>query len=117
VCTNDSPFYTRWQSQAGITNFTRLFSEDRSEKFFFRRKLRFALRCNLTNENITRLYFSSDPDNPGLIKIRKCFLSYIRNISCDFFVPKFRIPGNAFKLFNMNRAEHIFLNNTFTDKD
>ena len=98
---NHDAFNTRLNTQGSITNVTGFFAEDGAQQFFFRRNRRFAFRRNLTDQNVTGLNFGTDVNDTGFIQIAQGFLTDVRNIAGDFFLPQLGVTGHNFKFFNM----------------
>ena len=49
--------------RSDVSSRRRLFTEDRAQQSFFRRKLCFAFRRNLADQNIARLHFGADSND------------------------------------------------------
>ena len=74
----------RWTSlQGSILNITSLITEDRLEKFLFRRWIGLTLRSNLTDDDITGLDMSTDANNTMLIQILGSLLTHVGYICCE----------------------------------
>jgi hypothetical protein len=71
--------------QRRILHITGLFTKDCTEQLFFRRQLGFTFRSHLSNQNVTRLHFSSDTDNATLVQIPRCLFTDIGNIPSHIF--------------------------------
>ena len=100
-----------------ISNFSCFFTENSTKKSFFCCKLCFTLWCNLAYKYIVRSNFRTDTDNSSFVKVTKCIVAYVRNISCNFFRSEFCISCLCFIFINMNRCVNIFLNKFFTKKN
>ncbi len=109
-------FHSRRHGQRCILHIASLLTKDRTEQFFFRGQLGFPFRRHLSYQNIARLYFGTDPDNPTLIQISQRLFADIRNISRDIFLPQLGIPGFHLELFDMDRREGVLADQFFTEQ-
>ena len=83
------------------------------KKTLFRSKLCFRFRSDLTDEDIARLHFSTDADNPIFAKIDQRLFRDIWNIACDLFFTEFCIAGSQLKLFDIDRSVSNLLEAVF----
>ena len=113
---NDA-FDARRADQRRVANVAGLFAEDRAQKFFFRRQLRFAFRRNFTDEHIARLHVSADADDAGFVEILQEGLADIRNVARDFFRTELGVAGFDFELFDVNRGVVVVLDETLGNED
>ncbi len=100
-----------------ITNLSRLFAEDSTEKSLLCRKLGFALGSNLTYKDISRVNLCADTDDTVFVKVCESVLADIGNISCDFLCAELGVSCFDFKFFYMNRCINIVTNKLFVDKN
>ena len=70
--------FAMWNTEGGITYFSFLVAENSAEESFFRCQFGFALRGNLTYQNVSRTYISTDADNTVFIKVLDSFFAYGR---------------------------------------
>src|SRR5258705_1421721 len=61
----------------GIADLTGFFAEDCAQQFFFGRKLGLAFGRDLADQNIARLHFRANPDNPSLVEVPQAFITDI----------------------------------------
>src|SRR5262245_2167328 len=80
---DDHTLNARGCDQGGISDITSLFSKDRSQELFFRGQLRFPLRSDLADQNVSRPYARTDPNHTTLIQISEETLTDIRNVARD----------------------------------
>ena len=60
---HDNTSLTVGHLQGVVADFASLFAEDCTQQAFFCGQFRFALRGDLTNQNIAGMYFRTDADN------------------------------------------------------
>src|SRR5690606_21211857 len=72
---------------------------------------------DLADENVARLHFRTDVRNTGFIELRKRGLADIRDVRGDFLGSQLRVARNRGQLFDVNRREAIFLDDTLGDED
>ena len=103
--------------QRGITHLTCLFTEDRPQQALLCSQLSLSLRSNLSDQNVTGTYLSTDTDNSALVQILQCVIADTRNISCDLFRPELCITCLCLIFFNMNGCIDIVHNKLFTQEN
>ena len=112
---NDTVFAVR-HAQRGVAHLARFLTEDGAQQALLGSQLGFALRGDLTDQNIARVYLGTDTDNPVFVEVCKRVLADIRNITGDFFRPEFGFAGFEFVFFNMHRGIHIVAHQFFVDE-
>ena len=113
---NNTGFAVR-KSHRGITHFSCLFAKNRTQQTLFRRKLRFALRRNLADKNISCMNLGSVADNTILIKILQSIVTAVRDLTSNFLRPKLCISGLKRLLLYMNGSIHIIAHKIFIEQD
>ena len=96
--------------QRSVPDFPRLFAEDSSEKPFFGRKLRFALRRNFTYENVAGLNLCAYSYDTVGVKVFQSVLGNVGNIPRNLLFAELSVPRLGFVFFDMDRREHVVLN-------
>ena len=66
-----------------VSYFLCLLTENSSQESFLGSKLGLALRCYLTDKDITRSDLSTDADNSSVIEVLESVLTNVGDISCD----------------------------------
>src|SRR5690606_6494987 len=94
-----------------------LFAEDGAQKLFFRRHRAFALRRDLTDQDVTGLNFSADVDDTGFVEVLQRFFRYVRNVAGDFFRTKLGIARHHFEFFDVNGGEDVVRDDAFRHQD
>ena len=112
---NDTVFAVR-HAQRGVAHLARFLTEDGAQQALLGSQLGFALRGDLTDQNIARVHLGTDTDNPVFVEVCKRVLTDIRNITGDFFRPEFGFAGFEFVFFNMHRGIHIVAHQFFVDE-
>ena len=104
-------------TQGRVTHFSCLFAEDCAEQSLFGSKFGFALRGDLTDENVARFDLCADHDDTVFIEVFEHFVAEVRNISGDLLVAEFGVAAFDFVLFDVNRSVQIVAHELFADKD
>ncbi len=98
---NNTRFPVR-NSQGCIPYLPRFFTEDRTKQPFFRGKLGFSLRSNLTDKYVSCTYLGTNTDNSAFIKILQRIFAYVRNIPGYLFRTQLGVAGFRLVLFYMD---------------
>ena len=114
---NDRTEITRLNAQGCVTNVRRFFTKDSTEEFFLWCHRAFAFWCDLTNKDITGLYFSTDINDTRFVEVAQGFLTDVWNIACDFLWPKLRVTCGDFEFLNVDRGEDVVTYNTLRDQN
>ena len=110
-------FQRRRSFQWSIFHITCLITKDGTKQFFFRRRIRFTLRCNLTNHDITRLDTSTDSYDTIFIQVFSSFFTYIRDIRSQLFHTTFCFTNFQRIFLYVNRSQQVFAYHTFVQYD
>ena len=114
---NHHTFQRRRSFQRSIFHVTCLITEDSPKQFFFRRRIRFTLRRNLTNHDITRLDTSTDSYDTVFIQVFGSFFTYIRDIRSQLFHTTFCFTNFQRIFLYVNRSQQVFAYHTFIQYD
>ena len=114
---NNYPLQRRRCFQRSIFHITSLITEDCTKQFFFRRRIRFTFRCNLTNQYITRLNTCTDTYDTILVQILSGFLTHVRNIRSQLFHSSLGFTNFEWILFYVYWSQQVFTNHTFIQHD
>ena len=106
---DDGAFHARRHLERAVLHVLGFFAEDGREELFFRRQLGFALRRDLADEDVARLYMGSDPDNAPLIEIHERLIGDVGNFPGDLFLAPLGVPNVKLQLLDMNRRVHVVL--------
>jgi len=108
-------FNTRRAIKRSVFDVAGLFAEDRAEKLFFRRQLRFAFRRDL-QPGCRPLHRGADPDDAGLVQIAQERVGDVRNVAV-ISRPELGVAGFDFEFFDVDRSVVVFLDQLFADQD
>ena len=114
---NDDTGFTVGNSQGSITNFSCLFTEDRSQQTFFRSQFGFALRSYLTNQDVAGVNFCTDVDDTFFIQVLQCIFAHVGDVSGDFFRSQLGVTGFGFVFFNVDGCQNVIHQQTFIQND
>jgi len=71
--------------ERGILNIAGFVSKNSAKQFFLRGRIGFTLRCDLSNQNITRLHMGTDTNQTVFIQVAGSFLADVGNIRGQLF--------------------------------
>ncbi len=108
---------TRRNTQRRVADVAGFFTEDRAEKFFFRGELRFALGSDFTDEDVARFHFRADANDTAGVEVLEGLFADVRDIARDLFFTEFRVAGDAFELFDVDRSVRVFFDQALGDED
>src|SRR5690625_558338 len=114
---DDRSLHPRWDLERRVLHILSLLTEDRGEELLLRGELGLTLRGDLTDEDITRLDPSTDPNDTALIELDEALLGDLRVLACDLLHPPLRIPDLALQLLASDRSECIILDEALADDD
>ncbi len=104
-------------SERSILDIGCLFSKNGPKKLFFRSQLGFTLWCDLSDQDISRLDFGTDMNNPRFIKFGKRFFANVGNIRSNLFGSQLGIPSHAGFFLDMDRCEAVFFDHPMGNQD
>ncbi len=61
--------------------------------------------------------FGADRHDPGFVEVAQGFLADVRDVAGDFFRAELGVAGGDFELFDVDRGEHVVLDDAFADQD
>ena len=109
--------FSMWNTEGGITYFSFLVAENSAEESFFRCQFGFALRGNLTYQNVSRTYISTNADNTVFIKVLDSFFAYGRKFTGNFFIAQLSVPGITFVFFDVDGCVQVILEESFRNEN
>src|SRR5213079_712794 len=80
-----------WHAQARVLHVGRFFAEDRAQKLFFRRQLRFTLRRHLADQHIAGFDFGANVNDAGVVETAQLRFAEARDVAGDFLGPELRV--------------------------
>mmetsp|Transcript_18414 Transcript_18414/g.29926 ORF Transcript_18414/g.29926 Transcript_18414/m.29926 type:complete len:231 (-) Transcript_18414:9-701(-) len=108
---------TRLHAQRGVAHVRGFLTKDGAQKFFFRRHWALALWCDLTNQNVARLYVRTDVHDASLVEVTQRFFTDVWNVAGDFFWTQLGVTCGNFEFFDMNRSKHVVTRDALGDQD
>ena len=90
---NDGPLNAGWHFQGGVADVRGFFTKDCAQELFFWRHRGLTLGRDFADQNIARVYFSTNGHNARFIQIAQAFFANVWNIARDFFRAQFGIAG------------------------
>ena len=114
---HDDTGATAGNHQRTVLDIARLLTENGLHQTLFRSQIRLVLRCDLTDQNITRLHFGTDTDNTISVQIAQGFFTFIRNVSRNLFGTKLRFTGLHIFQRDMDARIDVIGHQSFADDD
>src|SRR6185503_3128758 len=105
------------QPQRGVANIRGLLAEDGAQQFLFWRHRRFALRRDFADQDIARLHFGADIDDPRLVEILQGLFADIRDVAGDLLLTQLRVARHHLEFLDMNRGEDIVADDSLGNED
>ena len=115
--TDNNTLQRRRGFQRSVLHITGLVTEDGTEQFLFRRRIRFTLRSNLTDKDITRFDAGTHTNNTVFVKVFSRFLTYVRNVRGQLFHTTLRFANFQRIFFYVYRGQKVLTNHTFIQYD
>ena len=109
--------HARGHAQRGIFYVRSLFTENRPQQFLFRCQLGLALRRDLADQDIARADFRTDESNACFVELGERRITNVGNVGGDFLRAQLRVARDTGQLFDMDRREAVFLDDTLGDQD
>ena len=103
--------------QRGILHIARFIAEDRTEQFLLGRRIAFAFRRDLTDQDIARFDVRTDADNAVFVEILGGVFAHVRDIRGEFLDAAFRVAHLHDVLVDMHRSEDVVAHHPFGDHD
>ena len=103
--------------EAGVADLARLLLEDRADQLLLGGQLGLALRRHLADEKITRPDLGADADDPALVEVLEGLLRAVRDVTRDLLVAELRRAGVDLVLVDVDRAEHVVLDEPLGEDD
>ena len=103
--------------QGGILHIRSLLPENCAKQSLLRRQLGFALRRNLSDQDISRLNLRADANNTVWPEVTERFFAHIRNVTSDFFRPKLRVASTDLEFVNVNGSVNILLHHLLRNQN
>ena len=109
--------HARRSLEGGVAHVDGLFAEDGTEQTFFRRKFRFTLRGDLTNEDVVGMDLGTDADHAVFVEVTEGVVAHVRDFASELFGAALGVTDFEFVLFDMDRGERILDGEFFRDDD
>ena len=91
-------------TQRGVTHFAALLTEDGAQQALFRSQLGFALRGDLTHQNVAGFDFGADADNATLVEVGHRVFADVRQITGDLLGTQLGFAGVDLVFLDVNGA-------------
>src|SRR5258707_10422952 len=114
---HDGALDARRAVERSVANIAGFFTEDGTEKFFFRCKRGLALGRNLADQDVTRLYDRADADDSAFVEVAEERLADVGNVASDFLGTELRVARFDFVFLDVNRGVVVVLDQLFADQD
>ena len=100
-----------------VANLACLLAEDGAKETFFGCELGFALGRDLAHEHIAGVDFGADADDAAFVEVGENVVGEVRNIAGDLFGTELRVSGIDLVLVDVDRREHIVLDQSLGQDD
>ena len=100
-----------------VADLARLLLEDRADQLLLGRQLGLALRRHLADEQVARADLGADADDAALVEVRERLLRAVRDVARDLLVAELRRARVDLVLVDVDRAEHVVLDEPLRDDD
>ena len=114
---DDTAALTSFHALGGVFNVAGLLAEKRTEQTLFRRKLRFALGRNFTDQNVAGAHFGADADDAVFGQVFQFGFADVRDIASGHFGTEFGVAHVDGEFFDVDGSEFALLNQAFGDDD
>src|SRR4051812_20069297 len=103
--------------ERGVADLARLLLEDRADQLLLGRQLGLALRRDLAHEQVAGADLGADADDAALVEVAQRLLRAVRDVARDLLVAELRRAGVDLVLVNVDRGEHLFLDEALAEDD
>ena len=109
--------HARGHFQRGILHVGGLLPEDGPQEAFLGGQLGFALGRYFAHKDVSRSDLGPDPDDSVHVEVVQRLLTKVRDVPGDFLRAKFGVARTDLVLADVDRREHIILDDPFADAD
>ena len=103
--------------ERGVADLARLLLEDGADQLLLRRQLGLALRRHLADEQVAGADLGADADDAAVVEVRERLLRAVRDVARDLLVAELRRAGVDLVLVDVDRAEHVVLDEPLAEDD
>ena len=103
--------------ERGVADLARLLLEDRADQLLLGGQLGLALRRHLADEQVAGADLGADADDAALVEVRERLLRAVRDVARDLLVAELRRAGVDLVLVDVDRAEHVVLDEPLGEHD
>src|SRR5688500_10324301 len=114
---DDDAFLTGGHFQRVVLHVFAGPAEDRVEQLLFGRKLGFALRRDLADEDVAGADARPDADDAVLVEVRQRTLAHVGDVPRELFAAELRLANFDVVLLDVNRGERVVLHEPVVDDD
>ena len=104
---DDDALHARRRLQRCILHVAGLLAEDRLQQLLFRRRIGFALRRDLADEDVAFDHLGADADDAVLVEILRGLFADVRNFARQLFFAALRVADLQFELLDVDRGEDV----------
>ena len=114
---NHSAAHAGWHPQRSVFHIRCFFTENRTQQFFFGRKLGFACGRYFADQYVACLHFRTNIDNAAFIQTVLHFFGQVRNIARDVFRTQLGIARHHVQFFNVDRRIAVVCGHFFANQN
>src|SRR5207253_1497081 len=114
---DDASTITVRNAQAHVAGLLGALAEDGDDQALFGGELALTLRGDLPNQNIFRPDLRADPNDSILVEVLEHILADIGDVARYLFRPELGVAGFDVELLDMDRGEHVVLDEPFREEN
>src|SRR5207245_1965593 len=99
--------------QRRVLHLARLLAEDRPQQLLLGRQFRLALRRDFADEDIPRVDFGPDADDPVLVEVAQRLFTDVRDVARYLLRAELGIPRLDLVLLDVDRGELVVADQRF----
>ena len=109
--------HPRRNAQGRVLHVLGLLAEDRRQELLLGRELGLSLGGNLTHQDVATGETSPASHDATLVKVDQALFGHVRDLAGDLLHPALCVPDVQFELLNVDRREHVLLDQLLADDD
>src|SRR5713226_8679555 len=109
--------HARRDPQRAVAHVAGLLAEDGAEQLLLGRELGLALGSDLAHQDRARLHLRADADDARVVQVLERLLTDVRDVARDLFLPQLGVARDALELLDVDRGEHVLLDDALADED
>ena len=104
-------------AQRCVFHIAGFFAEDGAQQFFFWCECGLAFWCDLADQCVARLHFSTDINDAGVVQTVELLLSQVWNVAGNFFCAQLGVTRHHHEFFDVDGGVAVFSHHTLADQN